>query len=143
MLDPLRHIAPALRESIRLDPRLQDKKWSGKLYRFFGEHTYAEDFSKGKVYVSTLKKCRLTEDLSRKDIGEAVHQYLGGVAIGSEGDPWFEEIARRSGIDTRGARNWTINDCRSLHGIQVGDGIGVYPIRQHRCAASGSSHCHA
>ncbi len=109
---------PFLPEPVRIKTR-NDPRLAGfhPLYRFFDDAGHAADFCRGAVFVTTLEKCRKTEDAARADTDEATHRYSGGTAIGSEGDPYFEEIAQRSGIDTRGARNWTISDNRNSQRI--------------------------
>lgn len=84
----------------------------GPVYRFFTEESHAEDFIRGKVYLSTLEKCRNYEDSERGDKQEGHQTYLSGHIVGDSNDPDLVEIARRTGILVgEGNKNISINNC--------------------------------
>lgn len=93
------------------DPRVHKMD---RLYRIFERPEYANAFCAGEVWLSSLEKCRNTEDGIRKDAGEGTLEYNSGTAIGSSGDPAFDEVVRRLGMPVQGLQDSIIHDCRSF-----------------------------
>src|ERR1700728_4968112 len=67
------------------------------LYRTFPKAEYADDFMNGKIFISTLKRCREIEDGIGGDFGEGSVTYHSGSVDGS--DPAaLRFILRRAGL---------------------------------------------
>ncbi|HDO6740635.1 hypothetical protein VSR89_22390 [Klebsiella pneumoniae] len=71
------------------------KKLPTKLYRFFDNESYANDFVDGKLRVSTLETCRNHENKAQGDPEEGYSRhYINRI---DSSDPQFQEIAMRGG----------------------------------------------
>jgi hypothetical protein len=55
-----------------------DPKMPPRVYRYFDRAVYANDFTRGEVYISTLERCRTLENSNRLDAGEATESYASG-----------------------------------------------------------------
>lgn len=85
-----------------------------KLYRFFDEERYAEDFMRGGIWISTLESCRNAEEPDRRDVGEGTLIYNTGTVTGDGDDPRLQAIARRADFYVHpGARGTTFINCES------------------------------
>lgn len=73
-----------------------------KIYRFFESSSFANDFKDGRIWISTLEKCRETEDAPRKDVGEAKHRFIVDELQVSISDPGSIRQARNLGIIVEG-----------------------------------------
>ena len=69
-----------------------------KLFRYFDVEEHAESFATGHTYISTIEKCRKTEDAIRGDAGEGTLRYVSGTITGKASSPTVQEIGRRIGI---------------------------------------------
>ncbi|WP_323150743.1 hypothetical protein [Pseudomonas glycinae] len=68
------------------------------VYRFFDEEWQAEDFSNGKIFISTINKCRGYEDALRGDKGEAIKSYTISNAFGASSDPHIQHMSNNAGV---------------------------------------------
>lgn len=78
------------------------------LYRTFPKAEYADDFMKGKVFISTLKRCREMEDKIRQDPGEGTMTYHSGVIDGRD-QAASRIIRERFRFNTEGRVNFCNN----------------------------------
>lgn len=81
-----------------------------KLFRYFDVEEHADSFTGGRCYISTLRRCRETEDAIRADPGEGMLSYQTGTISGSSSDPLVREIGRRGGIHVAGDGAVTISN---------------------------------
>lgn len=72
------------------------------VYRFFDKLEYANDLLSGKLWLTTLEKCRAYEDSERGDEHEATHVYNSGHVDFVSGDPKHKLILARVGIEIEG-----------------------------------------
>jgi hypothetical protein len=70
----------------------------GPLYRAFEKRCDAEALVAGRVWVSTLSKCKAIEDPVRQDAGEGMLLYESGEISGPADDPDVRLVAHRSGL---------------------------------------------
>jgi hypothetical protein len=90
-----------------------DRDWDPEapIFRFFDKEEYADQFAKGKVYLSTLEACRKYENTGRGDRGEASQQYQVGQRIDTNtdfADPLKQRIAAHLGFTMRPNQNVTL-----------------------------------
>jgi hypothetical protein len=72
------------------------------VYRFFNESKHAEDFVRGKIWISTLETCRKYEDPRQGDPGEgSIIYHSGSYENHPADDAVLIEVARRSGVGIR------------------------------------------
>lgn len=69
-----------------------------KVYRFFNKPDEADALASGKVWLSTLERCREYEEQGRGDPEEAVHRYKSGRIVANGDNPALQLMAARSGI---------------------------------------------
>jgi len=85
------------------------------VYRFFPKKSQADALTSGKVWISTLERCRAYEDPEQGDPEEAHEVYNSGHAVGGSDNPEFVEVARRSGIHIGpGCNNITLSNCTNV-----------------------------
>lgn len=71
----------------------------GKVFRFFEKPEHAEDFAKGKIWISTLERCRQYEDPKQGDKDEATFtHYVDEVVITDGRETKNQMLAARMGI---------------------------------------------
>lgn len=102
-------------EIITLDHRLDSS-----IYRFFDDATYADEFVKGNIKISTLEACRGYEDELQGDSHEAKHTYfVGETPVSSDSDN-FQSVAKNLGfkIETFGNGVGTISNCQNIKTIE-------------------------
>src|SRR5687767_3688553 len=68
------------------------------LYRYLDTAEHAQAFVKGKIFISTLQRCRLAEDGLRRDEQEGSVIYAPGNVDGNVDDPHVNAVAKRLGI---------------------------------------------
>lgn len=86
------------------------------VYRFFQEKDHADALVEGKVWLSTLTKCRGYEDQFQGDSGEGTMHYQSGTISGSSHDKDFVEMARHANIGVgNDNKNIQIIDCSADH----------------------------
>lgn len=72
---------------------------SAFLYRCFPEKEYANDFVKGRIYISTFEACRRYENDWQGDPGEGTLTHVVDQLRGNSGDQKFERVASSLGIE--------------------------------------------
>jgi hypothetical protein len=72
-----------------------------KIYRYFDEEEYAEQFLAGNFRLSTLNKCRAYENKMQGDKDEGKIIYYSGYVGGTDKDTNIIEIGKRLGFPTR------------------------------------------
>lgn len=90
----------------------------GSVYRFFKkeDEEYADAFSQGQLYISTLGNCRAYEDDEQGDKKEAYETYSNHNLVGNGSDTDFVEKAQRSNIGiSHGSMFTTINATRTRY----------------------------
>jgi hypothetical protein len=87
-----------------------------RLYRRFDLLEHAQDFVAGHIYVSTLEKCRNSEDHVRRDEGEGRTQVETGLIY--PGVPNYENLLRRFGFDPAMYKNAVIANSRERRGVR-------------------------
>lgn len=74
--------------------------WPDKLYRYMNEPDHVDQFVSGKIYLSTLDKCRRHENKQQRDAGEGLQTYkFRGSITGDISNPEFAHVAQMGGID--------------------------------------------
>lgn len=74
--------------------------WPDKLYRYMNDPDHVDQFVSGKIYLSTLDKCRRHENKQQRDVGEGMQTYNSGAPItGDISNPEFAYVAAMSGIE--------------------------------------------
>ncbi len=82
------------------------------IYRFFSEEWEADALVQGKVWLSTLNKCRAYEDAEQGDKDEAHLTYNSGYLVGDGDDRDFVRQAKQAGVKiSSGSINCGIIDC--------------------------------
>ncbi|MGO3056999.1 MAG: hypothetical protein ACTID3_08715 [Halomonas sp.] len=72
------------------------------VYRFFDEERYADALTEGKVFVSTLARCRTYENHLQGDKDEATVSYNTGNIFGRGNDADIKKMAKNAGIKIEG-----------------------------------------
>ncbi len=92
-------VPPGIRDRfLRLLPPDLDKlglQFPPVLYRFDEKREYGEDILRGNVFVSTLERCRRTEDVTRRDELDGKIFYRTGVVNFDSHDPRDRKIRSR------------------------------------------------
>ena len=86
------------------------------LYRRLKSREHAEAFLDGRIFITTLQRCRTVEDAVRRDGGEGRLQHNTGLIHPAL--PNYEALLARAGYDPRHHKNAVINDCVSNEGIR-------------------------
>jgi hypothetical protein len=84
--------------TMRKIPRKEPVYFVHPLYRSFDTAARADEFAAGHVWITTLERCRSTEDKVRGDPGEGTMHYQSGHAEGAGDDSDIQLIAKRSGM---------------------------------------------
>lgn len=100
--------------------RISKPNTTRKIYRYFKDEFYAEQFLRGKFRISTLKRCREHENPLQGDKYEANFVYDSGFVSGTDKDPIVIETAKRLGFDTsfgNGNSHFSFIGCKGITGL--------------------------
>lgn len=88
------------------------------VYRRFDVESHALQFLEGEIFLSTIQRCRSTEDAIRGDVGEGTMDRE--IALAMPGMPHYDEALRQMGMDPAIHKDAVITNSFGWAGLRDG-----------------------